>query len=434
MLEDPPRFTGIGLGGSSLTMGSAVAQKTPEMQPSSPEPPLHDAQAATPSDQHKLVAIFRDSPAAMAVWRGPDLVFEMVNPVYQAIFGDRELVGRPFLEALPEFEGQEFPRLLREVFDTGRPYVGREVPAHLSPRKGAPMEERFYDFTYVRIEDVDGSPYGVYDHALDVTDRVIARRTNEELMRENAILLESERLARSRAEEASRAKDDFLATVSHELRTPLSAIIGWVQLLRTAHFDPEETASALANIEQSAKVQTLLIEDLLDMSRIVAGKLRLNVRPTTVGSFLNAAIETVRPAAAAKGITIESSVIAGDEILDVDGDRMQQVMWNLLSNAIKFTPRGGVVRITVVRNDSVLTTTVTDNGAGISADMLPCIFDRFGQGRSFSSRRHGGLGLGLAIARQLVELHGGTVEARSEGENRGAEFVVTLPLSIGDAP
>jgi PAS domain S-box-containing protein len=406
-----------------------VDQKKTEMPPPITDSPLRSAEAALASERHKLAAIFRDSPAAMAVWRGRDLVFEMVNPAYQAIFGDRELIGKPFLEALPEFEGQEFPRLLREVFETGRPYVGCEVPARLSPRKGAPIEERYYDFTYVRIEDGNGNPYGVYDHALDVTDRVIARSINEELMRENAILLESERLARSRAEEASRAKDDFLATVSHELRTPLSSIVGWVQLLRMAHFDPAETASALANIEQSAKVQTLLIEDLLDMSRIVAGKLRLNVRPATVRSFLDAAIETVRPAAAAKAIAIETSVSAGDETIAVDADRMQQVMWNLLSNAIKFTPGRGVVRVVVERSGPVLSITVADNGAGIPADMLPYIFDRFGQGRSFSSRRHGGLGLGLAIARQLVELHGGSIEARSEGKNRGAEFVVTLPCS-----
>jgi signal transduction histidine kinase len=410
-----------------------VSQKEIEDPPPPADtPPLTDTdlsgvEAALASERHKLAAIFRDSPAAMALWRGPDLIFEMVNPAYQAIFGDRELVGKPFLEALPEFEGQEFPRLLREVFETGRAYVGHEEVARLSPRKGAPLEERYYDFTYVRVEGADGTPYGVYDHALDVTDRVVSRRRNDELMRENAILLESERLARSRAEEASRAKDDFLATVSHELRTPLSSIVGWVQLLRTARFDPAETDEALANIEKSAKVQTHLIEDLLDMSRIVAGKLRLNVRPAGVASFVDSAVEIVRAAAAAKAITIVASIDTGDETIAVDADRLQHVMWNLLSNAIKFTPAGGVVRVSAERVGPALTITVADNGAGIPAEMLPYVFDRFGQGRSFPSRRHGGLGLGLSIARQIVELHGGTIEARSEGEGRGAKLVVTLP-------
>lgn len=387
-----------------------------------------DRGSGSASERHKLETVFRESPAAMALWRGPELIFEMVNPVYQAIFGDRQLIGLPLVEAAPELEDQGFPELLLNVFRTGEPYVGHEVLARIAPYEGAPLQDHYYDFTYVRVNDIDGEPWGVYDHALDVTDRVLTRRKNEQLLEENRELLESERIARARAEDASRAKDDFLATLSHELRTPLSSILGWSQLLRQGDPTPEEIREGVESIYRNARMQSLLIEDLLDMSRIIGGGLRLNIREAENLDFIRSAIETVSPEAGTKNVTIDLRVESEAGPIAVDPDRMQQVIWNLLSNAIKFTPADGTVRVSAVRDESGLQITVQDDGAGIPSALLPHIFDRFRQGAQSEGRKRSGLGLGLAIAKQLVELHGGTIEAESEGEGRGARFRIRLPL------
>jgi signal transduction histidine kinase/ActR/RegA family two-component response regulator len=241
-------------------------------------------------------------------------------------------------------------------------------------------------------------------------------------------LLESERAARAEAERAGRMKDEFLATLSHELRTPLNAILGWATMLRRSADDPEEVASGLEIIERNARVQAQLIEDLLDMSRIISGKIRLDVRSVDPTTVIEAAIESVRPAADAKEIRIQSVL---DPCGPVTGDpgRLQQVLWNLLSNAVKFTPRGGKVMVTCLRSRSSVEIAVTDTGPGIKPEFLPHVFERFRQADASTTRRYGGLGLGLAIVKNLVELHGGTVEARSAGDNRGANFVVRFPIS-----
>jgi signal transduction histidine kinase/ActR/RegA family two-component response regulator len=232
-----------------------------------------------------------------------------------------------------------------------------------------------------------------------------------------------------RAEEASSLKDEFLATVSHELRTPLMAVLGWAHLLRSNNLDEAGQRRALETIERNARAQQQLIEDLLDVSRIITGKLRLDVRPVAPGIFIAAAVESVRPAADAKEIQLE---IISDPISSISGDagRLQQVVWNLLSNAIKFTPRGGQVRLELRRTGSQVEISVTDSGQGIRADFLPYVFERFRQADMKTTRAHGGLGLGLAIVRQLVELHGGTVAVMSEGEGKGATFVVKLPVLL----
>lgn len=382
-------------------------------------------------DHHILEVVFRDSPAAMALWRGTDLVFEMVNPRYQAIFPERELLGRSLLEAIPELEGQGFGELLLNVLETGEPYIGREVLARLAPYDDGPLVDHYFDFTYVRIDDVDGNPWGVYDHAIDVTDRVMTRRKNEELWTENQRLLEVERTDRESAEEQNRMKDGFLATVSHELRTPLSAILGWSQLLRQQGIEPEELVEGLESIEKNARMQTMLIDDLLDMSRIIAGGLRLNISMQRCSMFIQSSIESVMPAASAKRIRIETTIDCDDEVA-VDPHRMQQVMWNLLSNAIKFTPSGGRIHVTTRREGPSIEIVVTDQGEGIATELLPHIFDRFRQGEKGGSGQKGGLGLGLAIARQIVELHGGTIEAASAGEGNGARFTVTMPVPDPD--
>lgn len=235
---------------------------------------------------------------------------------------------------------------------------------------------------------------------------------------------------RNRAEDlaaANRAKEDFLATLSHELRTPLNAMLGWTRLLRMGKLDHAGRVRALETIERNAYVQEQLIADILDVSRIVTGRLRLNLRPIDLAPVLDAAIETLQPSAAAKGVELTCTMARAGTVLG-DPDRLQQVVWNLLSNAIKFTEAGGHVSVTVERAGASALIRVTDTGEGIPSSLLPYVFDRFTQGDASVTRAHGGLGLGLSIVRHLVELHGGHVSARSDGAGKGATFAVSLPL------
>ena len=239
---------------------------------------------------------------------------------------------------------------------------------------------------------------------------------------------EKERLYRQ-AEESSRLKEEFLATISHELRTPLSAILGWARMLRMGQLSEENAVKALDTIERNARAQAQLVDDLLDVSRIITGKLRMDVQPADPNSFIDAAVEAVRPAAEAKGVRVQKVIDTGPISIPGDPVRLQQVVWNLLSNAIKFTPRGGRVQIRSERVNSHLEIVVSDTGQGISQDFLPHVFDRFRQADQKTSRQHGGMGLGLAIVRHLVEMHGGSVRAMSDGEGQGSTFTVMLPIS-----
>jgi len=254
----------------------------------------------------------------------------------------------------------------------------------------------------------------------------IARRAATAI--DNARLYRDSEAARNAAQEANRMKDEFLAILSHELRSPLNAILGWTQMLRTRKLSEEATARALETIERNARVQTQLIEDLLDVSSIIRGKLSLNIRPLNLASVIDAAINTVRPAADAKGIQLEFIPSAKAGLISGDANRLQQVIWNLLSNSIKFTPQGGRVEVRVDSDSLYTQIQVTDTGKGINPEFLPHVFDRFRQADSTTTRSYGGLGLGLAIVRHLVELHGGTVQAESPGEEQGATFTVKLPL------
>ena len=242
-------------------------------------------------------------------------------------------------------------------------------------------------------------------------------------------LLESERIARAEAERASHLKDEFLATLSHELRTPLNAILGWSQLILQGTMKPEGIQRALETIERNARAQNQLIADLLEMSSIISGKVRLDLQRLDLAHIVEAAVESIGPAAHAKGIRLRKLIDATAGPILGDNHRLQQVAWNLLSNAVKFTPRSGHIDITVERVASCLELTVKDSGLGIEPAFLPYIFDRFRQADSSLTRQHGGLGLGLAIVKQLVGLHGGTVRAESAGPNKGASFVVSLPVA-----
>ncbi|HEV2844698.1 MAG TPA: ATP-binding protein, partial [Thermoanaerobaculia bacterium] len=257
---------------------------------------------------------------------------------------------------------------------------------------------------------------------LDVTDQKEAERAREQL-------LAAERAARAEAERAGQIKDEFLATLSHELRTPLNAILGWSHILGRGKADAGTVAKGLAAIERNASSQAKLIEDLLDMSRIITGQIRLDTQNVELHEVIAAAVETVRPAAEAKEIHIQPALDPKAAPVRGDPNRLQQVVWNLLSNAVKFTPRGGKIRVALERVNSHAEVTVTDTGQGIEPEFLPFVFDRFRQADGSTTRQHGGLGLGLAIVRQLVELHGGRVRVKSPGKDQGATFIVELPLA-----
>lgn len=272
------------------------------------------------------------------------------------------------------------------------------------------------------IRDDNGKPYRIAGVAQDITER-------KQIEQEREALLTREKAARESAETANRVKDEFLAVLSHELRSPLNPILGWVKLLQSRKFDEQATAKALATIERNAKLQTQLIEDLLDVSRILRGKMVLNVTNVKLTSVIEAALETVRLAAAAKNISIQK-VLTSELVVSGDSNRLQQVVWNLLSNAVKFTPTGGQIEVRLQQVGSNAQIQVQDTGKGIHPEFLSYVFEYFRQEDGTTTRKFGGLGLGLAIVRQITELHGGTVKAESLGEQQGATFTVQLPLAV----
>ncbi|HEY9826753.1 MAG TPA: ATP-binding protein [Stenomitos sp.] len=273
----------------------------------------------------------------------------------------------------------------------------------------------------VPLRNEAGDVRGVIGAYVDISDRKQAEAERE-------LLLAQEQTAREEAERANRIKDEFLAVLSHELRSPLNPIVGWAKLLQSGKLNETKTAQALATIERNAKLQSELIEDLLDVSRILRGKLSLNVAPVNLAAITKEAMETIRLAAEAKSIQIAANLAPDVGLVLGDSTRLQQVVWNLLSNAVKFTPPGGQVNIGLESYNSFAQITVSDTGQGIAAEFLPYVFDYFRQADAATTRKFGGLGLGLAIVRHLVELHGGTVSVASPGEGQGTTFTVRVPL------
>jgi PAS domain S-box-containing protein len=277
--------------------------------------------------------------------------------------------------------------------------------------------------TYAYIRDEGDDVEGVIRTFRDISQRKAVEA-------ERQALLDRQREARAAADSANRSKDEFLATLSHELRTPMTAILGWASLLKDGRMDDERTQKALAALERSARAQATVMDDLLDISQIIRGSLRLAVRRTSLPDVLSEAAETVEPAMNAKQIELRLSVEPDVSTIDGDADRLRQVFWNLLSNAVKFTPDGGSIEVCARREGDVVRVDVTDSGCGIDPAFLPYVFDRFRQENGSTKRAHRGLGLGLAIVHEVVELHGGTVEARSDGAGRGSRFVVRLPALV----
>lgn len=335
-----------------------------------------------------------------------------------------EMIGRPMVDRLPE-ESREQTRLWIARIAAGEAEFEGEW---LDQKKdGTPV---WIEASTRRICDATGNVLGIMGVSRDISER---KRTEEALARsaaERAALLEAERFARAEAERAGRMKDEFLATLSHELRTPLNAILGWSQILAGGSSNDEDLQEGLRTIERNARAQTQIIEDLLDMSRIISGKVRLDVQRIDLALIVSGAIETVRPAAQAKGVQLQAVLGARDCVVSGDPNRLQQVMWNLLTNAVKFTPRDGRVQVRLACRSGAAEVSVIDSGEGIKPEFLPHVFDRFRQADPSTTRRHGGLGLGLAIVKQLVELHGGTVSVESAGIGSGATFTVILPLAV----
>ena len=302
------------------------------------------------------------------------------------------------------------PEILPVVLERWRASIRTGEPLEMEfPLKGADGSFRSFLTRVTPLKDAQGHVLRWFGTNTDVEDL---------------------RQALRQAEEANRTKDEFLATLSHELRTPLTSILGWSRMLASSQLNPENIKRALESIERNARAQAKLIDDLLDVSRIITGKLRLEVRPVDLASVIEGAIESVRPAAEAKGIRLQRVLDTGQQVVSGDPERLQQVVWNLLSNAVKFTPKGGRVQVRLERINSHVEISVSDTGRGINPDVLPHVFERFRQADSSTAREHGGLGLGLAIVRHLVELHGGTVRAESAGEGQGTTFTVDLPLMI----
>lgn len=371
-------------------------------------------------ERRRLATIFQNAPAFAAILRGPLHVYELANPAYLQLVGHRDIIGKPLLEALPEIEGQGFVEILDRVLASGESVEHRGVLVLLQREPEGPLEERFVDLLYQPLLEADGTVSGVFSHGVDITEQVHARRVAEE--------------ASQQAEAANRVKDEFLATLSHELRSPLTAIMGWTNILQSEQASSAEMARGLSIIERNARAQAQLVEDILDVSRVVTGKMRLEAQPVDLTSVIEGAVSSVVPAAQAKEIRLQRTLDSGPILVLGDPVRLQQIVWNLLSNALKFTPKQGRVHIRLERVGSHVEIVVSDSGMGIAPQVLPLIFDRFRQGDSSSTRTHGGLGLGLAIVRHLTELQGGSVEAHSEGLGQGATFTVRLPVAAVRSP
>jgi PAS domain S-box-containing protein len=366
-------------------------------------------------EQLRLVT---DNMAAAVARCSRDLRYEWVSPVYAQWLRRKQadIVGHQIVEVIG-VEGYEAIRRHMERVLSG----AKEEYVAFVNFEGPGL--RWIHAVYVPTKDSAGSVNGWVAVVSDITDR---RRLEEE--REE--LLQWEHEARARAEEVNQLKDEFLATVSHELRTPLTAILGWATLLRAGGIGEKQSKLALETIERNSKTQAQLVEDLLDVSRIITGKLRLDVRPVKLPSVVESAVSSLAPTAEAKGVRLQTVIDPNAGPVSGDPARLQQVLWNLLSNAIKFTPRGGRVQVRLERINSHIEIIVSDTGQGIRADFLPYVFDRFRQAEGGSRRQHSGLGLGLAIVRHLVELHGGAVTVDSPGEGQGATFTVRLPIMI----
>jgi len=365
------------------------------------------------------------SPQPMVAVEGTTHIVRHLNAAFARLVGKEreELLGRPFAEAVPGGEDNGCLPLLDRVYRTGTP----EILVEQEHRHTTPSV--YWSYSVWAILGADERPVGVIIQVTDATEMAVFRREVTAMNEQLLLSATRQHELTETAERANRLKDDFLATLSHELRTPLTSIIGWSEMLGNPKLDPVTSLRAIEVIRRNARIQRQMVDDLLDVSRIITGKLRLTVQPVDLATIAIAAIDGLRPAAEAKEIRLQLQLDAPAGQVSGDPDRLQQVAWNLISNAIKFTPRGGRVIVSLAHVASHVEVTVSDTGKGIAREFLPHVFDRFRQADATSTRAFGGLGLGLAIVRQLVELHGGTVRVDSAGEGQGSTFTVSLPLA-----
>jgi PAS domain S-box-containing protein len=399
---------------------------------------FRDVTVRTQADlvSRRLAAIVDNSDDAIV---GKDLssIITSWNQGAQRIFGytAEEMIGTSIKRLIPADRQDEEDKILARL------RRGERFDHFETIRVTKDGRELHVSLTISPIKDARGNIVGASKIARNITDRKLAetalraaQEAAEAANAEKAQLLESERLARADAERASRIKDEFLATLSHELRTPLNAVLGWSTILRGRENLDQEMTQALETIDRNARIQGQIIEDLLDMSRIISGKVRLDVQPLDLPGILLEAVDTMRTSASAKGVRLQTVIDPLNATILGDPNRLQQVFWNLLSNSIKFTPKHGRIQVLLQRVNSHVEVSVIDTGEGISPDFLPYIFNRFQQADASTTRRYGGLGLGLAIVKNLVELHGGTVRAKSGGVGKGATFIVSLPLTVFHPP
>ncbi|CAA9333397.1 MAG: Multidomain signal transduction protein including CheB-like methylesterase, CheR-like methyltransferase and BaeS-like histidine kinase [uncultured Gemmatimonadetes bacterium] len=379
-------------------------------------------------ERERLKHIFQQAPAFLSVVRGPDHVMELVNDAYYRMVGDRDVLGRPLRESLPELVEQGFIELLDRVLETGEPFIGRELPARLARTPGAPLEERFVDFVYNPITEADGTRSGIIAHGSDVTESVLARREVERLLRESEEARSHAEAARAEAEAANSAKADFLASMSHELRTPLNAIGGYVELLELGiHGDlTPAQQEALGRVAVNQRHLLTLINDVLAFARLEAGHVELDLRPLSARALLADVEPLVAPLAGARGVALSARDC--DPALQLLGDeeRVRQILLNLLGNGIKFTPPGGWVMRDCEADERWARLRVWDSGCGIAPEDHERIFDPFQQvGRRLNHPREG-VGLGLAISRDLARAMGGDLTVAS-APGAGSIFTLHLP-------
>lgn len=379
-------------------------------------------------EQHELLQVTIGSIGDAVIATDIEGRINFINPVAEELTGwtMQEAAGKP-LEEIFQIVNEETRQAVESPFTAiKRDGVVVGLANHTTlitkDEREIPIED-----SGAPIRDENGKVIGAILVFHDITERRAAEREREKL-------LKNEQIARSEAESANRLKDEFLATVSHELRTPLNAILGWASMLNRGTMTEENVRNALHIIERNAKAQADIISDILDVSRIITGKLQIESQPVELAPIIRAAVETLHPAAEAKAIDLKVSLGETEGFVIGDSDRLLQIIWNLISNAIKFTPNNGQIEIALGRVDSHVELKVSDNGIGISTEFLPFVFERFRQADASTTRSDSGLGLGLAIVRHLVELHGGTVRAHSKGEAQGALFTVRLPLaSVSEA-
>ncbi len=342
-----------------------------------------------------------------------------------------DVIGRSLLDLFPELTERRLDRHYKWALEGQVRVLSQALHGYLIGMSAVSGEHGYEQMQQaVRISPLThkGKVIGTLTIIEDVTERVAREAELQAQLEDRSRLLSNEKLARNEAERANRLKDEFLATISHELRNPLNAIMGWAHMMRLGKLTPANVERAVETIYRNAKSQSQLVADLLDVSRIISGKLRLDVRTVDLLYIVNAAIDSIRPAAEAKSIRLQTILDPSAGPISGDADRLQQIVWNLLTNAVKFTPKGGRIQVRVQRVESHVDVVVSDSGIGISKDFLPHVFDRFRQADASTTRIHGGLGLGLSIVHQLVDLHGGSVSVQSDGEGKGATFTISLPF------